>query len=190
MKKLMIAAAIVCAAAFAQAATYNWQDQVSTLYSWTGAPDWNYIAGGTTAYIFFTDAYSQAQIVDDFAKGGIDTKKVLKDSTSVADGYGAISQSATFSANYTEDMQVYYAIVEDGHLFISNEMTAKYNKLSASPIAWEEDQTYFSDIDYTPIRDASAGYDGAGWYAAAPEPTSGLLLLLGMAGLALKRKRA
>ena len=38
---------------------------------------------------------------------------------------------------------------------------------------------------------ASAGYSGAGWYSASvPEPTSGLLLLLGMAGLALKRKRA
>ena len=30
----------------------------------------------------------------------------------------------------------------------------------------------------------------AGNWAAVPEPTSGLLLLLGMAGLALKRKRA
>ncbi|MBR3923740.1 MAG: PEP-CTERM sorting domain-containing protein [Kiritimatiellae bacterium] len=32
----------------------------------------------------------------------------------------------------------------------------------------------------------------AGWteVSAAPEPTSGLLLLLGMAGLALRRKRA
>ena len=190
MKKLMIAAAIVCAATFAQAATYNWQDQVSTLYSWTGAPDWNYIAGGTTAYIFFADAYSQADLVNDFANGGIDTTKVLKDSTSVADGYGAINQSATFSADYTDDMQVYYAIVEDGHLFISNETTAKYNKLSASPIAWEEDQTDFSDIDYTPIRDAGDGYAGAGWYQTVPEPTSGLLLLLGVAGLALRRRRA
>ena len=34
--------------------------------------------------------------------------------------------------------------------------------------------------------DVTAG----GWYSAVPEPTSGLLLLLGMAGLALKRKRA
>ena len=30
----------------------------------------------------------------------------------------------------------------------------------------------------------------AGNWAAVPEPTSGLLMLLGMAGLALKRKRA
>ena len=36
---------------------------------------------------------------------------------------------------------------------------------------------------------ASATQNASNW-AAVPEPTSGLLLLLGMAGLALKRKRA
>ena len=42
-------------------------------------------------------------------------------------------------------------------------------------------------------KSASGGYQGAGWYTASsnvPEPTSGLLMLLGVAGLALKRKRA
>ena len=36
----------------------------------------------------------------------------------------------------------------------------------------------------------AAMQNAGNWTAAAPEPTSGLLLLLGMAGLALKRKRA
>ena len=41
------------------------------------------------------------------------------------------------------------------------------------------------------LRDnaGTTAYGSAGWYAV-PEPTSGLLMLLGMAGLALKRKRA
>ena len=34
------------------------------------------------------------------------------------------------------------------------------------------------------------GFVMAGTWSAVPEPTSGLLLLLGVAGLALKRKRA
>ena len=34
------------------------------------------------------------------------------------------------------------------------------------------------------------GFGGGGTWTAAPEPTSGLLLLLGVAGLALKRKHA
>ena len=37
---------------------------------------------------------------------------------------------------------------------------------------------------------ASAKINYAGGWVAAPEPTSGLLLLMGLAGLALKRKRA
>ena len=40
------------------------------------------------------------------------------------------------------------------------------------------------------VGTAPISFEGAGTWTAAPEPTSGLLLLLGVAGLALKRKRA
>ena len=45
------------------------------------------------------------------------------------------------------------------------------------------------DGNVTMDPDANRGTAGA-WTQAVPEPTSGLLLLLGVAGLALKRKRA
>ena len=46
-----------------------------------------------------------------------------------------------------------------------------------------------NNAKFTIADQASATADSSAW-AAVPEPTSGLLLLLGMAGLALKRKRA
>ena len=53
--------------------------------------------------------------------------------------------------------------------------------------------TLGSDLDNTSRSTftwASGTYGGTMWSAqSVPEPTSGLLLLLGMAGLALKRKR-
>lgn len=42
----------------------------------------------------------------------------------------------------------------------------------------------------TANQTASLNASSATWTAAAPEPTSGLLMLLGMAGLALRRRRA
>ena len=49
--------------------------------------------------------------------------------------------------------------------------------------------TYMTDgeIGSLPYYENAAAQ---GWTAAVPEPTSGLLLLLGMAGLALRRKQA
>ena len=40
------------------------------------------------------------------------------------------------------------------------------------------------------VGTGSLSFEGNGTWTAAPEPTSGLLMLLGMAGLALRRKRA
>ena len=68
-----------------------------------------------------------------------------------------------------------------------------------SPVATLEGMPYAIDINAAATSGAAAmsasdGFKGAGWYSVAtsnvPEPTSGLLMLLGVAGLALKRTRA
>ena len=58
----------------------------------------------------------------------------------------------------------------------------------SSLAAYGDDMVAALTNDYA--LDLHADPTSQGYTAAAPEPTSGLLLLLGMAGLALKRKRA
>ena len=75
------------------------------------------------------------------------------------------SDSFTANATYT-----FYYTMEDtaGNVFTSGTKNGKAMATS------------------TPVL----GFASTGSWAAVPEPTSGLLMLLGMAGLALKRKRA
>ena len=189
MKKLMIAAAIVCAAAFAQAAQYAWNASDSYIYS-CGDATYGSVAAGTTAYFAFVAAYSQADLVNDFANGSVNMGKFATGADNTVAAGGSIDASATFTASYTSNQQAYFVIFEGDNMFISDEVTAGYAATGTSQVGFPN-QEYTSDWEAF-LGNAKDGYTQAGWYqtAAVPEPTSGLLLLLGVAGLALKRKRA
>lgn len=194
MKKLMIALAAVAMAAGVHAATYNWKWSVSGTSplakpGTTGTSASDFLTSGT-AYLFAgLTSVQLSTIVSDFAGGSYTASGYEKSSAVVSGGtITSVDFDDTRSSGTSVDWYMVVTTTIDDHdyLFISDALTksrqadGKTTKIAFSALS----------TSATAALDASSGYSAAGWYTAVPEPTSGLLLLLGMAGIALKRKRA
>ena len=189
MKKLIVAACAVAFAACAHAASVTWSTS-GAFYDTAGDPDWPTVAAGTTAYFVFASSYSQSDLVADFATGAADIAKLTAINTGTIGADGTVANVTGSTTTLSGSQDAYIVILKDvNNLFISDTLTKTIDELMGVDYTFLESQT--GDI-WALNGDASAGYQGAGWYSAAavPEPTSGLLLLLGMAGLALRRKQA
>ena len=190
MKKIMIAAAIVCAAAFAQAATVNWQS--GTIYIANAAD-------GTTGSATTHKANNSTRLVTMYmyALTAQDyTAALAMDTATLYDTY--ITKTETGKATTLPTGAASYAQT------VADNSGANYALL------------LFVDTKNANLPDgkdafvkatlATANVEGSGSYSAGnligssiasnwtavpvPEPTSGLLLLLGVAGMALRRRRA
>ena len=187
MKKLMIAACAIALAGVVQAASYTWNTS-SALYTYDSAdPDWPTVAAGTTAYFVFASAYSQDDLISDFAGNTVNYTKLSAAGNGVLTTSGTIDPTAA-SGSYTTAQDVYFVVFQDPeNMFMSGSVSAAYDALSGAFVTFEYDQV--EGLWTGTSFQASDGNQGGGWYAV-PEPTSGLLMLIGMAGLALCRKRA
>ena len=184
MKKLMIAAAIVCAAVYAQASAVAWDQTLGSVVENFG--DYNPV-DGATAYLILSATVDQDTLVKGLtgASYASTVSGYAIDTAPVAEGMFLVEKH-DISATVTGGAGAYYVLFSGDNMFVSEEASFFWDDVG---------QVYsasFSDIygSYDPSYDAAEGYAGAYWYASSvPEPTSGLLLLLGVAGLALRRRR-
>ena len=173
MKKLLIAAAMVCAAAFAQAATVNWT--ISNVKDSLGAAP----TAGWAVMAFYTEVDAgSAAIVSAIASKtagslAFDTQELK---VSMSKGKYGPADVAVAALDTTKNYDFYFVVFNNADATQATEyaMVSELNKAYSGMAA------KFS---------VAGNFSGATWTAAVPEPTSGLLMLLGMAGLALRRRR-
>ena len=187
MKKLLIALGAVAIATVSQAASFNWKTKTGQAVYQAGTTT---TAGSVTAYLFNADVVSRDALVAAF----IDNGKGLTDFTSLSSkatsAAGAIA-STVFSADKigTEtSLTAYFAIISGDNIFVSAEVSGQYQATSTTPLQFSPTTASKAAVTEWTTGTTSVAA-GGGWYTAVPEPTSGLLMLLGMAGLALRRRR-
>lgn len=187
MKKLIIALAVVALATVSQAA--NWKWNISNVYDGTGSSDPSNKYGGAI-YLFDAGLNSQ-QAVYDLLLAETDITGMAITSTDVVNGLVNINNS-TSSFAYGEGGTKYsfYAVILSGDkAYFSNikGVTANTTTTSASVMLGTQNNNSTTFSATAPTGD---GFQGPGRWSAVPEPTGAMLIVLGVAALALRRKRA
>ena len=177
MKKLMMAVAIVCAAVGVQAAQINWGNVAST------SPILD-LAGSKLTYANAT-AYSFQIFLVDVAG------KTVGSSASINSMTAGSLQNAAYTYTYGTDYTMGDTFSILAKMTVADqayEMAFGNFTITATSNAVTEKFTWDTG-SYGGLSGTTTAGGAASW-SPVPEPTSGLLMLLGMAGLALKRKRA
>ena len=207
MKKLIIGAAIVCAAVASQAASFVWKTEnysqfldpttkaaVTTADGYTAAMD-----GGSIVLVFLSDGtYSSAVELSSYDTGYSSGDTAAFRTSGSASGKYGVSGTYTFSAGSSnlKDGDKIGVMYKDSTGALSQLLYADDSKIAniytISGLDGADPKNAWSGANFT-FGTVGTSTDRTGFTVdatPAPEPTSGLLLLLGVAGLALRRKRA
>ena len=191
MKKLLIALAALGLAVGAQAASISWSIKfTNNKYMFDGNTSDKFTG---TLYIFDSANVDQATMLSAILGGTktfADYTGSALSSTSVSAGALATSPWAFTTENNNGDTRsVYFAALDaSDNLLLTTATTKTMSTLGGVP--W----TYNIQTQSQGLSTASA-FSAGSWYKAtatpvAPEPTSGLLMLVGLGALALRRRKA
>ena len=174
MKKAIILTLTIGVAIVTQAASFKWSASAGTAYEGYSV----YVAKGNS---YATLAALQGDLLGSSGNSGTLAKASASARNATASGTidGLAAKASASDANI--DYNFYFVFVKDNNYWVSAQQTASIGtELDAAPTV------SLSQSAGTTLLGGAA----TGSFGAVPEPTSGLLLLLGIAGLALKRKRA
>ena len=191
MKKLLIAACAVAFAAISQAANLNW-----TAYGALndGGADEDWYSGGQAYLILVTDAgefsidsslnITGGSFVQSGAIEGGTAANFIDGGDVIAGGLVSGTQYS-FAVLFTTDGTTGSTMPTTGLYGLNDNDGALYT------ITWNNDTgaSFENTETFAAVVNEVAGAPGPG-PSPIPEPTSGLLMLVGLAGLALRRRRA
>jgi hypothetical protein len=190
MKKLMMAAVIVCAAAVAQAATFDWS---------TSEKGFGVVAGD----VLDNGIYGASSVKADRVDQGITLAYVLtimsgETVVGTASGtveYGSLGKinTAGIEVSDAENGKTYnyiLALTGTQDNLTSRGVDGDFDYSAATISAELKGTVTTSTMGNTALDAGVPTQWTVSGVAAVPEPTSGLLMLIGLAGLALRRRRA
>ena len=176
MKKLMTLMAVVSAAVAANAATVNWNFGEAVNSTYIGSAQ---DLTGFTPYLIAAADWDTDNVAGSIAKKVASTtwKTATFESNKAAFQTGNVNSSTTLALGD----QSFYIVLYDGD---------KYWASSALTATVLEDGSISTDYKTAKVTLATTNILTPSSFTAVPEPTSGLLMLLGIAGLALRRRKA
>ena len=208
MKKLIIGAAIAMVGLATNAATANWTAGGTIIEGDVQNWDGTYAPSGWSVYFFDNaGAVTRGQMLVALTADNFATEMgsaLTWSEAGVTVNHASIQDGGAFGANGTtmvgvkpqgetvETVSGYFVIFDAAsydkatYAYLSADVTGTVNTFGTATM----DPNNIGE-GWDTYLDATT-YHTSNWTAvnAVPEPTSGLLLLLGVAGLALKRKRA
>ena len=190
MKKLMIGLAVAALAVAAQASTVKWQSDANLVGINVGTGtlldgDGTYAANGDN----LKKASTLLATLTIFDAEGETLETIKNVSVAYASTNGKVSTSFTSSLTFTATTEYGYELVISG---TQNSLTGVIGDwdYTAATIETTLAGTFAGKTGNQQIATGAASSWTVAGAVPVPEPTSGLLLLLGVAGMALRRRRA